>query len=242
MERQAPSATNYSRAALELVFVRHAQPAWSVDGMSQVDPDLTSLGREQAERVTARLADGPEISEILVSPARRSQQTAAPLSDAVGLAAQTVDDIIEIQMPDWTGKLESEVQRIFRKNRSRSPEEWWDGLQDGESFRDFHNRVSGAMEQILATRSVVPDPSGHSHLWHVEPDPRRIVIVAHGGTNAVALGWLLGVEPTPWEWERFILGHASIARVRAVPLAGGHVFSLREFNDREHLPSHIRTR
>ena len=145
-------------------------------------------------------------------------------------------------MPDWTGKPEMEVQRIFRDSRERPPEDWWDGLQDGESFRAFHTRVTDAMQRILAERSVTPDPSGHRHLWRVETDPRRIVIVAHGGTNAVALGWLLGVEPTPWEWERFILGHASLARLRAIPLAGGHVFSLRAFNDREHLAVSMRTR
>jgi len=158
------------------------------------------------------------------------------------LTPSVVPDIIEIQMPDWTGKPEMEVQRIFRDSRERPPEDWWDGLQDGESFRAFHTRVTDAMQQILAERSVTPDPSGHRHLWRVETDPRRIVIVAHGGTNAVALGWLLGVEPTPWEWERFILGHASLARIRAIPLAGGHVFSLRAFNDREHLAPSMRTR
>ena len=62
------------------------------------------------------------------------------------------------------------------------------------------------------------------------------------GTNAVAIGFLLGVAPTPWEWERFILYHASMARIRAIPLAGEYVWSLRTFNDREHLPHGQRTR
>ncbi len=228
---------------MEFIFIRHGQPAWSVDGLSQIDPALTPLGREQARLMANRLAaDERGLAEIIVSPALRAQQTAAPLAKRTGLTPTTVDAITEIQMPDWTGKLEEEVQRIFADSRSRSPEEWWEGLGDGESFRDFHNRITSAMRGLLAERSVHPDPSGHPHLWRVETDPRRIAIVAHGGTNAVALGWLLGVEPTPWEWERFVLGHASIARVRAIPLAGGHVFSLRAFNDREHLPAEMRTR
>ena len=228
---------------MELIFIRHGEPAWSVEGLSQVDPGLTPLGKDQARRVAQRLAsDGIGLGEILVSSAARAQQTAALLADATGIEPTTIDQIKEIQMPDWTGKLEEEVQRIFIDNRSRPPEEWWEGLQDGESFRAFHERVTSTMRNILAERSIVPDPSGHRHLWRVESDPQRIAIVAHGGTNAVALGWLLGVEPTPWEWERFILGHASIARVRAIRLAGGHVFSLRAFNDQEHLPAEMRTR
>ena len=228
---------------MELTFIRHAEPAWVVDGINQMDPGLTAVGRDQAHAVAQRLAnhDGG-FAEIIVSPARRAQLTAAPVAEATGLSPTTIDAITEIQMPDWTGKPAEEVQRIFMDSRSRSPEEWWEGLHDGEPFRAFHDRVTGAMAKLLADRCVRPDPSGHPHLWQVETDPKRIVIVAHGGTNAVALGWLLGVEPTPWEWERFILGHASIARVRAIPLAGGHVFSLRAFNDTEHLPLELRTR
>jgi probable phosphoglycerate mutase len=228
---------------MELIFIRHGQPAWSVDGLSQVDPELTPLGHEQAQRMAARLtADGRGFAEIIVSPAIRAQQTAAPLAELTGLEPVTIDDITEIRMPDWTGKLEEEVQRIFADSRSRSADEWWEGLGDGESFRNFHDRITTAMTDLLAERSVHPDPSGHPHLWEVETDPRRIAVVAHGGTNAVALGWLLGVEPTPWEWERFILAHASIARIRAIPLAGRHVFSLRAFNDQEHLPTEMRSR
>lgn len=212
--------------------------------MSQVDPHLTDLGWTQARRVAERLAADPagNIAEILVSPAIRAQETAEPLAELTGLEPRTIPEITEIRMPDWTGRLEEEVQRIFRDSRSRPPDDWWDGLGEGESFRDFHDRITTAMRELLEARAVRPDPSGHRHLWQVTTDPKRLAVVAHGGTNAVALGWLLGLEPTPWEWERFILGHASITRVRAVPLAGGHVFSLRAFNDREHLPGGLRSR
>ncbi len=214
-----------------------------MDGYSQSDPYLTERGHEQAALAAKRLAsDDRPVAEILVSPAVRAQQTAAPLIEATGIEPTTIDDIVEIRNPGWDGQLEERVQEVFREARMRPPEEWWDGLPGGESFRDFHTRITTAIDRILQDRSVEPDQSGRRHLWHVETDPRRIVIVAHGGTNSVALTHLLGVEPTPWEWERFVLGHASIARVKAVPLAGEHVFTLREFNDREHLPIDMRTR
>ena len=71
------------------------------------------------------------------------------------------------------------------------------------------------------------------------------------GHLAVAVGDLpgehkrfteLGLEPTPWEWERFVLGHASVARLKAFPLGGTHIFSMRSFNDMEHLPDDLRSR
>lgn len=227
---------------MELLFIRHGQPAWSVDGFSQPDPHLTELGHRQADLAAARIAnDERPISELVVSPAVRSQETAAPIAAKTGLPIETVEDIVEIKMPDWTGELEETVQRIFAEARHRTPEEWWGGMEGGESFRDFHDRITRSMTTMLAEHGVLPDRD-EEHLWTVEEPVQRIAIVAHGGTNAVAIGYLLGVDPTPWEWERFILYHASFARMRAVPIAGGYAWSLRTFNDREHLPQDARTR
>lgn len=227
---------------MEIIFIRHGEPGWSVDGWSQPDPHLTERGHLQAELSAERLsiAERP-VNEIIVSPALRAQETAAPIATRLGLSPVTVDDVVEIKMPDWSGQLEETVQGIFMDAKHRSPDEWWDGIPGGETFRDFHTRVTGAFDALLAARGIVRDPE-RAHLWKVADEERRVAIVAHGGTNAVAIGHLLGVDPTPWEWERFILYHASFARVRAIPLAGGHVFSLRTFNDREHLPPDLRTR
>jgi probable phosphoglycerate mutase len=227
---------------MELIFLRHGEPAWAVDGMSQPDPHLTERGHVQARLAAERLANDPlGIDEIIVSSAVRAVETAQPLERACGLTATIEPDLVEMKMPRWDGLLERDVQRIFAEARHRTPEEWWDGLPGGESFRDFHSRITGAVRRILAERGVLPDPSG-GHMWHAPQEDRRVVLVCHGGTNSVAIGHLLGVDPTPWEWERFILGHCSIARVKAVDLAGGQVFSLRALNDREHLPAEVRTR
>ena len=228
---------------MEFVFIRHGQPQWSIDGISQPDPTLTELGARQAVLAASRLAAAPRpLTEILVSPAIRSQQTAVPLAEATGIQPTTVEDLLEIQMPDWENTPEETVQKLFTEARERPPEEWWDGLSGGESFRDFHHRVTRGVQTILAERGISPDAVQRPHLWDHAGGEGRIAVVAHGGTNSVALTFLLGVEPTPWEWERFLLAHASIARVRAIPLAGAHVFSLRAFNDQEHLPAEMRSR
>ncbi len=228
---------------MEFVFIRHGQPAWSVDGISQPDPYLTDLGNLQARAAATRLGAAKRpITEILVSPAQRAQETAAPLAETTGLTPTTIDDLVEIKMPNWEGTPEETVQRIFSEARGRPPEDWWEGLSGGESFRDFHHRITGCLHGILADRGITPDEERRAHLWAHAGGKGRIAIVAHGGTNSVALTFLLGVEPTPWEWERFLLGHASIARVRAIPLAGAHVFSLRAFNDQEHLQADERSR
>jgi probable phosphoglycerate mutase len=228
---------------MKIWFARHAQPAWAVDGVSQEDPHLTSLGHEQAALLAKRLAQIDEpFTELLVSSAIRAQETAAPIADALGLEPSTIAGLTEIRLPDWRDTPEEAVQQIFADALRRQPEEWWDGLPGGESFLDFHDRVSNTILGLLGERGVQRDSHDPTQLWRVASPDEKLLVVAHGGTNAVALGFLLGAEPTPWEWDRFVLGHASLATLESMPLGGGHILSLRSFNDQEHIPIDIRTR
>lgn len=225
---------------MDIVFVRHGQPQWAIDGMSQVDPGLTTLGHEQALLAAKRIAnDSKPVHKLIVSPAVRSQQTAAPIAEAAGVEPVTIDDLVEVKMPDWEGVTEKAVIEIFKQSRNRSPDEWWEGLPGGESFRTFHNRVTTALDDLLADHGMA---RSDDQRWHVKGEPGRIVVVAHGGTNSVCLTHLLGIPPAPWEWERLVLFHASFARVKLIPLAGAHVPSLRTFNDQDHIPTDLRSR
>jgi broad specificity phosphatase PhoE len=228
---------------MDIIFVRHGQPQWAVDGLSQPDPHLTPLGREQAELAASRIMTDQKATavELIVSPATRSQETAQPIARETELSIDTVNDLLEIQMPDWEGVTEEAVIDIFRTTRHRTPDEWWDGLPGGESFRDFHNRVTAALDTLLAERGITRN-LGDPRLWDVEDAFGRIVIVAHGGTNSVCLAHLMGAPPSPWEWEKYVLFHGSFARVKFIPLAGAYVPSLRTFNDQDHIPMGKRSR
>ena len=229
---------------MELIFIRHGEPEWSVDGTSQVDPGLTPRGLEQARLVGDLLSSQDRlITEIIVSPLRRAAETAEPLSAATGLECHTVEDLTEIGMPDWSTTPEADVRQEFRDAQMRHPDDWWSGMPGGEPFNDFYKRVAAAITDVVADRGALGLEGHNRHLWQTSRDTeQRVAIVAHAGTNAVAMGVLLHIEPTPWEWDRFALGHASISRVRLIPLGNEHVFSLRALNDRAHLPSHLRSR
>ncbi len=227
---------------MEMLLVRHAEPAWSVDGLSQVDPGLTPRGRKQADLLAERLSPAGA-DELVVTSARRTQETAEPLAAALGLEPQVAPELTEIRMPDWSGTPTELVEQALRDAYRRPLDEWWDGMPGGETFREFHDRIATGVVDMLSSRGIQPHgghPSGH--LWDGGGDDRRIVVVGHAGSNACALGFLLGLEPTPWEWERFVLHHASIARLRTFPLGGAHIFSLRSSNDVEHIPPELRSR
>ena len=85
--------------------------------------------------------------------------------------------------------------------------------------------------------------TGSPALWHVgRRTPGRVVLVAHGGTNSTIVAHLLGLAPEPWEWDRFMMGHASVAVLALAPLAGAHLWSLRALGDANHLDLPDRTR
>ena len=224
---------------MELVFIRHGQPEWDRDGRTVQNPRLTEVGLEQAA-LLGESFEGRPVDRILVSPLLRSQQTAAPVIEALGLEPETLPWLAEIEAPQWEGTPSETVEAIFAEARAKPLDEQWDGLPGGESFRDFHRRITTGLDGLLdeiGCERLTPFPP----LWRLDDPGPRIVVVAHAGTDAVCLGHLLGIDPVPWEWERFVSFHASVSVVRPVPIAEAHSFSLHRFSDTSHLPPHLHT-
>ncbi len=227
---------------MELTLVRHAEPEWVRDGLAVDDPPLTARGRHQAELVAERLA-AERFDEVWISPLRRARETAAPLLDRLGAK---VDECVlpwleEIRNPIWHGSPAEKAEAAFAADRLRPAHERWEGLPGGESVRDFVARIRAAAGDFLAERGITPVLEDLP-VWCVDGGTRRILCIAHAGTNSIVTCHLLGLQPTPWEWDRFVLNHASVTRVEALPVGGGHTFSLTRLSDVEHLPPDLRTR
>jgi len=239
---------------MELILVRHGQPAWvTPDGRGRNDPGLTELGHAQAKEAAARLADTEDlpgrgdVDRLFVSPAVRAQETAAPIAEALRLPVETHEWLWELRNPEsWEGVPIEEIDRAFATLNGRSRAEWWEGHEGGESLRDFHQRVTSGLRGLLGELGV--GSSAEPGLWDVDPESPagdgsvdRIVAVAHGGTNSTIIAHLLGTPPEPWEWDRFSMGHASVALLVLTPMAGHHIWSLRSLGDAAHLAVDDRT-
>jgi probable phosphoglycerate mutase len=221
---------------IELVFVRHGQPDWEPDGKAVDDPGLTPLGREQAERVAQALA--PTGADALYSSTmRRAVETAEPIAAGLGLEPRAESWICELGLPSLEGTPMEEVADYFARSRARDLEEWWrESVAGGESFRHFHERVTGGIEALLlGSYGARLHLDGAHRLWQLPEEPRRIVVVAHGGSIAVAVSHLLGLEPVPWSHERMRLGWAGLVRLRSLPIASAAIWSMVAFNSRKHL-------
>jgi probable phosphoglycerate mutase len=220
---------------LEIVLVRHAQPDWEPGGRAVDHPELSAHGRKQAEALGEALA-GESFSHCYTSTLDRAIETAEFVSRRSGVRFEQCAWLDELRLPTLEGQTAEQVEKFFRDARARDLERWWDGMSGGESFRHLYERVSTGIETLLEGSHGLRrhDNSGY-RLWHPPEDDRKILIVAHEGSNAVILSRLLDVEPVPWAWVRFASFWAAITRVATVPVADGYAFSLRAFNDLGHL-------
>lgn len=221
---------------MDLILIRHGQPDWTPGRIARNDPDLTELGREQALRVAHRLKSLDRVDELWTSTMNRARQTTAPISGELLKEAEEYDFLQEINNPpDWDGEPAEEIEKHLADANLRTMDEMWDGLPGGESFRAFHERVVGGLDRTLIAHGIAPMTNEHRHLWTVEDPDKRVVVVAHAGTNAVILGHLLGLEPVPWEWERFRQPHTGISRLTMTKISTGWTFSLRMLGEVSHL-------
>lgn len=221
---------------MDLILVRHGQPDWAPERIARNDPPLTDLGRDQATRVGHRLTELDHVDEIWASPKLRSMETTDPIASGLRRDREVHDWLREIENPpEWDGEPVDEIERRMEEANLRSMNEMWDGLPGGESFRDFHERVVNGLVDTLDSHGIHTLEPGSRHLWNVDDPDRRVIIVAHAGTNAVVFGHLLGLDPVPWEWDRFRQPHTGVSRLTMIKVSTGWAFSLRQLGDVTHL-------
>jgi probable phosphoglycerate mutase len=227
-----------SEARTQLILLRHGEPDWTPDGERTVDDaGLTVFGAAQARAAAAGIAR-EKIDAIYASPLRRARETARPLAEATGLEPHVVDGLAEIRGGVGGGMTQSEVDRYFVAAMERPLERFWEGFPGGESFRDFHARVTTALGDVLARHGVHPARGPEFTVWRAPEERQTIVVVAHGGTNGVLLTHLLDVRPLPWEWIRFEMELAAYAVVNLRPVGDrGCLWSLVNFNEIDPLRS-----
>ncbi|MGH3472744.1 MAG: histidine phosphatase family protein, partial [Nocardioidaceae bacterium] len=122
------------------------------------DPGLTEEGQKQAMRAAEALRRDGGADVIIVSPLRRTRESAAIVSDRLGLPVQIEDGFRECAFGVWDGLTLAEVQVGW-------PDELdaWLGSMDvappgGESIVQVQQRVEKALAEVVAAypaKSVV---------------------------------------------------------------------------------------
>ncbi len=227
---------------MEIVFVRHAEPEWVRDSLSVDNPPLTVRGHKQAE-LLGKWAASQNFDEVFVSPLVRTQQTAAPILSALNMDLVIAPWLEEIRNPIWHGTPEEKAAEAWRNEKAKPSLERWRGLEGGEPVDEFVQRINVGTSLFLEERGLVRAEVAlpvWTRLQSFKPES-RVLLVAHAGTSSVSICHMLGFPPTPWEWERLVIGHATINRLEVFEIGDGMTFGLSQLSGNEHLPVEMRT-
>jgi probable phosphoglycerate mutase len=163
-----------------LLIWRHGRTEWNATGrfQGQLDPPLDEEGRAQAARVAPHLiACGltPENTVVVSSDLTRAAETAATLTDLLGVPLTLDARLREHGLGAWEGLTRDEVA-------SRYPEQYADWVA-GRPVRDRGGEQSAQVAQrALAAVADLPAVG-------------VAVLVTHGGTAGRLLEALLGLSP-----------------------------------------------
>jgi len=157
-----------------------------------------------------------------------------------------VAEIVSVDMSDQTlmghslGGLTT-LHALFRRTSSFqhfvaiAPSIWYNNREVLDHEANFVERVRAGATEFWASRGMYRSKQTLP-IWHLDRPELRIAVVAHAGTNGVLLCQLLGLDPVPWEWDRFVIQHASVSRLHSFELGDGHSFSLTRLSDTEFMP------
>ena len=149
-------------------FLRHAESASNAEPGRDL-PDargdrLTERGHDQARRAAAELAElGAD--PLVVEPAARARETAAPIAERLGLEIEVVEDLRELRESDGYGELSAEEQRLRRWSN------WMAEHGDDPALRAARGRI--------VRRPTASAPRG-SRRRCSSSEAERVLAVSHG--------------------------------------------------------------
>jgi probable phosphoglycerate mutase len=202
--------------ATDILLIRHGEsqpirPGVEVpmlDGQS--DPPLDPRGEHEAERVAERLA-GQHLDAIYVSPLRRTQQTAAPLAQRLGLEPIVEPDIREVFLGEWEGPaFRIHVSEASPIAQQMFEEERWDVIPGAEPSEALAERLRKGLTRIAEAHR-----------------DRRVAVFAHGGV----IGAICALATSSRPFAFVAADNASITHL----VVTDDRWILRRFNDTGHL-------
>jgi broad specificity phosphatase PhoE len=141
-------------------LIRHGLAA---AGTQNLDPGLSDVGHRQAA-ATAKVFEQRGVGRLVVSPLRRTRETAEPIAASVGLEAEIREEVAEVFPPDMPGTQRTAMIGPFMAGR-------WSEQDD--TLRAWRRRVLDTLlEMGLAAAAANHD----------------LVIVSHYIAIGVAIG------------------------------------------------------
>lgn len=165
-----------------LVFLRHGETDWNVEGrlQGQHDVPINAKGRGQARRngeAVRRQVPEAAAFDFVASPLSRARETMEIARDAMGLdpaGYRTDDRLKELTFGEWEGFTYRDIERVDPGwIARREADKWLFRPPGGESYEMLSRRIVGWLETV----------------------DKPAVVVSHGGVGRVLRAHLLALDP-----------------------------------------------
>jgi 2,3-bisphosphoglycerate-dependent phosphoglycerate mutase len=230
--RHAQSENNLSNARIREQFRSDPERMHlEAERARKPDPELSEVGREQAERVAKVLAPVVADSRCLLisSPMRRALRTATAIATRAGIERFVCEgELFEIGGCHYCGEVRpsstaAQIEAEFAVQcRSVGPEGWF----AGRSGRERDDEARARVDSVIAWAERTLASGSHE----------TIVVVAHGDLLSRWLRRWLQVPGT--RGLAFVHGNTGISTLRFDPIDG---LLLEGLNALGHLPPQLRT-
>ena len=184
-------------------LVRHGKDDGTVRGGWSAQP-LIEEGENQAKALAQYLSEHREtlnIKRIYSSDLLRARQTASPAADALGLPLSLLPNFREANNGDLAG-MDNTLAKERYPGLFWNTLEWEERYPNGESPKDFYNRIKGAWSDFSAD---------------VCAGNGNVLLVTHSGVINIILHLVHGLAYSNKEKPRSI----PHARLIALELEGG---------------------
>lgn len=162
-----------------LIVIRAASTDYELQGRVRGSLDIppSAEGLDEASVVAARLAPAPP-DAIYAAPTECALETARIIGGPTGLAPKQIEDLANIDLGLWQGKLVDEIRRLQpRVHRQWQDDPWSVAPPEGEFLEEARTRVEGALDRICKRHPsgrvavVVPFPLDSLVRWLVAGEP-----------------------------------------------------------------------
>jgi probable phosphoglycerate mutase len=158
-------------------LTRHGETVWNREGRVQghLDSPLTELGIQQATWLRDALID-VDFHAVYSSTSPRAHHTAQIIHAGRVCEIQTRDDLREIFMDDFEGKVYREMQELFPERMAlRETPHLFQPTYNEETYYELQKRIVVAFNELVA-----------------QHEGQTLLVVSHGVTLKVLLASLEG--------------------------------------------------